>query len=289
MQNIFAILSIVTSAAYAQVGIGAGQTFDGSTHVINDTGHVSFTGYNISQPFPGSPQDGWSFDLDVAADVSAHLDDGTKGFATVSNIYITPPGGHLAAVDRSWNMCFQYAGRIDLVADDDGTCSSALGQGCIDDWKVAIASEYKNTGKCSVSVPRSCKSRLTQELGGGGCKFQETSIISCIWLALTNGLAWPAQNSSQQSIALVVEDGPDALHQAGNYTAYDKVGRDAHVVLLSYNSLVTNQTAPDIALRCLRANTTTPGSREPAAGSLHTASMSVVHMFAIGVGLFIAL
>jgi hypothetical protein len=62
----------------------------------------------------------------------------------------------------------------------------------------------------------------------------------------------------------VVEDGEDsAIHQLGNYTAYDQIDDNVHVVLITWGGL-GHTIAPDmLSLSCVRPNNTQRMSRNP--------------------------
>jgi hypothetical protein len=286
-------LAVFTGTTFAQsipfVTIGLGADLDDPTAALarNVTMHFPFTGYNISKPFPASPMDGWSLDLDVAADVPAHLPDGTKGFVTLSDVYVTPPKGELDSEDSSWDVCAQYIGPIDATGDD-GSCSTALGKECIDDWISATMAAYNKTGCAAPSMPLSCLDRVKSYYGSADCKLRNRPFSRYQFLTLTfPHPAWPNPKTNSTQLARVFDDG-GFLHQEGNHTVYDTLGNVGHVVVVSFNSRLTNQTLEYVTIGCLRADNTTAGSRVPGAGSVHTTSTALMVGLAMVVGLLVA-
>lgn len=85
----------------------------------------------------------------------------------------------------------------------------------------------------------------------------------------------------------VIEDGQSGvLHQQGNYTAYDKVAKTAHAVLVTWGG--ANQTIDtDMAtLNCIKANYTRTGSRVPGSASEYRAPLGLLVISTVIAGFF---
>ncbi|KAF3023627.1 hypothetical protein E8E14_012723 [Neopestalotiopsis sp. 37M] len=269
---LFATLLIDTVASYADIGIGVGVTFEDTTNAaINASGLVLFPGYNVSQPFPGTLIDGWSLELDVMADVPASVrQEGKTGFATIENIYVTRPQ---SVIDDSWRICAAWLGRVEVSEDDDGSCSSALDQDCLDGLSARLRNDNARRGRCGLpgAIPEACGDRLgPMSMGTGTLSFNKTGGIGDRELLVTS-----------------VEDGASSVHQQGNYSAYDSTSKKAHLLALSFMSTDTNETAGSITLACVKANITAEGSRVPSSAnallSASTLSLALGVFLAFGV------
>lgn len=285
---VFTILFVYTNVFASAFSIGIGVNLENTTDVaINASGLVPVLGYNVSQPFPSNLTDGWSFGLDVAADVPASVsEEGNTGFATLSYLYMNRPE---STIDDSWRICAAWLGRVDVSGGDDGSCSSALGQDCIDALSTQLSSANERFGRCSVppiSMPEECGDRIDSDIMASTSKHMSPGSRSN---PVVTNRAIPIDvtfndTEDREEFAVVEEDGPSSIHQQGNYSAYDGTAKKAHVLALSFMSTDTNETAGTIGFACVKANITAEGSRVPSSASTPSSTTAL----SLTIGLFLA-
>lgn len=166
------LIAILAGATEAQFGVGQGVdiNYQSGPKQPNVTGNFPFSGFDLSRPFPGTTMDGWSFDVQVTADIPAKVyGSENSGFVTLSSIYITPPSGNISSVDGSWELCAHYIGRA-KAAGDDGSCSKALSEDCVSGLNYHAAVNSTVGGECYMILPTVCKPSLTTDARVDGGK-----------------------------------------------------------------------------------------------------------------------
>ncbi|KAK6072452.1 hypothetical protein SCUP234_09245 [Seiridium cupressi] len=217
---------------------------DSSPLPYNASGHVTFEGYDTSKPYPGTLTAGWAIDVQVIADYPQPTSEGS-GFLTTTQLLISRTYGNVSA-DPSWLACKAHLGRVDAAGDYSKPCSSMLGDECVAALKSSIAQTSIAHGKCWVSaaLPTECEGRLIDDWGSFG------------------PVAFDAQENTI-SFAGIVDDGLEASHQKGNFTAYDRTLQTAYVVAVWFMPESANETANQMSLVCVRPDSIAPGSRVP--------------------------
>lgn len=144
------------------------STFDAALQKPNATGSVSFTGRNVSAPYPGSDVDGWSLSVNVTSGIIKPGEDNRE--LTGSAISISQPDGLPTTGGNNGTDGFQVCVNVmmivpnatsdytQLAADDAGTCGSYLSQQCRDELADLATSTYQANGTCSYlnDPPTSC-------------------------------------------------------------------------------------------------------------------------------------
>ncbi|KAH8653824.1 hypothetical protein BX600DRAFT_471697 [Xylariales sp. PMI_506] len=160
---------IATSEAYGFGGYGGEFGQEGpygantlgwldAVDASNSTGLFSISGYNVSEPYPGSPVDGWS--LSVAAVDVSNFGERMVGYSMTLKapdalIGSSAAEGPIVDVDPSWGLCVwnyesppEYSNRSTYNNPDnkplatDGSCSGLLSDACIAALEKAAETSY---------------------------------------------------------------------------------------------------------------------------------------------------
>lgn len=259
-----------SSVAVIQVYGGTGAwmepiaEFEAGLDAPNATGNYPIAGPNISAPYSETSNlDGWSWSVDVAADLpigSAYTSKyGNDKFYTGGKLTFNAPASLLSSSSRNltvnddWEICL-YSWQIGLnwgssvaaypneLRIDDGSCSSVLTSECITDLQNAIS-----FGQCSCPPFRDIPSCVA--LGEDTAPWRTTCVASRF--NATRIRQW------EDGKLVTWAYGGATVHDRGNLTDYNDVGSLAWPVMASFGS---SQTA---TLSCLRASNATQGSTAP--------------------------
>jgi hypothetical protein len=163
-----------------------------AVNASNSTGLFKIPGYDVSQPYPGKPIDGWTLSL-AAVDVDLpgtqyindkEVDNRMIGYSLTlqapdSLLKHLPDGSQIVNVDKSWGMCFwnweapnftnktRFNNPTSKPLNVDGSCTGFLSDACIAALeKVAstnyyyddqVGGDYNSTLRCSdMDTPKEC-------------------------------------------------------------------------------------------------------------------------------------
>ena len=197
------ILAVVLSTAHALLpgtivfDLAAGRIDDSvwlsSFSNPNASSSVSVSGYNTSEPYPGTRSDNWRYTVQVVADVPRERG---RDFLTASWVRLEPPANLLRDVgngsqvfdqDESWAVC-QFIWVSDKVSRADkvngNTCEGALDRECYNAWLRAllVRPQGRSSGPCpELKAPTECRTVLGvgEEVNSSGYRFGKCR--SWIW------------------------------------------------------------------------------------------------------------
>lgn len=134
----------------------------------NLTDSVSFSGKDVSSPYPGSNQNGWELSLAVKDDLEAP--EGAEGDAlTASTISLSAPDGE-TEFDDSWRLCLHVFPVQTSSAGDgfghefDPDCNGLVATECVDDLRKQARNKF-GAGCESWKITPSCLRDLNDQKG----------------------------------------------------------------------------------------------------------------------------
>ena len=260
------------------------------------SGSISFTGYDLSSPFPSEPLDGWTASISIKRDLKASNKSSEDDYFVGGLVALDPPaelvddaieGNGTWKAHQSWLPCMQYWTRgfqssatetpfwhasPDALKDaPNGDCTPLLTEECISKFEqvaTSIAALGPEAGGTCPTFFRALPDECTSQFGD-----------SLSWDGPTNAVTasystkdWDVKNPKYDGSLLF--SFTSELGEKGNKTSYEITGSQIVPMLFSWvqngtagdNKTVENtQSIPLAKLICLRADKAANGQSLPVA------------------------
>lgn len=134
----------------------------------NLTAQQTFTGKDVSSPYPGSDQKGWELTLAVKDDLEAP-EEADEDLLTATTISLSAPDGD-TDFDDSWRVCVHvFPIKVSSAGDGWGhefepDCKGLVAQECVDDLKKQGRKSF-GAGCESNGIKPSCRRDLEGKTG----------------------------------------------------------------------------------------------------------------------------